>query len=115
VTDIAKWLADLGLAKYASAFAAHEVDFGALQQLSEADLETLGLPLGPRRKVMAALAAHDEPMAPAAPPPSRGEAERRQRLFVPISPPSRRRPTCELPRRSSMRFDRDFAATPSEC
>ena len=84
MTDIAKWLADLGLAKYASAFAAHEVDFVALQQLSEADLETLGLPLGPRRKVMAALAAHDEPMASAAPPPSRGEAERRQLtiLFV---------------------------------
>ena len=54
-----------------------EVDFVALQQLSERTW-TLGLPLGPRRKVMAALAAHDEPMASAAPPPSRGGAERRQ-------------------------------------
>ena len=84
MTDVSTWLADLGLAKYAPAFVAHEVDLDALLQLSEADLETLGLPLGPRRKVMAALAARARQAPPPAAPAPRGEAERRQLtvLFV---------------------------------
>lgn len=36
--EIAAWLARLGLSKYAEVFAAHEVDFEALQQLSDNDL-----------------------------------------------------------------------------
>src|SRR3954467_11199288 len=55
--QIDAWLARLGLSKYAEAFAAHEVDFEALRHLSDDDLRELGLPLGPRRKVLAAIAA----------------------------------------------------------
>jgi class 3 adenylate cyclase/tetratricopeptide (TPR) repeat protein len=45
----------MGLDRYAEAFAAHEIDFEALQYLTDDDLKTLGLPLGPRRKVLAAI------------------------------------------------------------
>ena len=80
--DIASWLARLGLDKYAEAFTANEVDFDALQHL-EGDLRELGLPVGPRRKVLAAIATLDDgtmPQAGSAPEsvPPRREAERRQ-------------------------------------
>jgi class 3 adenylate cyclase/predicted ATPase/energy-coupling factor transporter ATP-binding protein EcfA2 len=83
MSDIATWLARLGLDKYAETFTAHEVDFDALRYLREDDLKELGLPLGPRRKLLAAIAAlqHTEkqallPGATAQRP--RSEAERRQ-------------------------------------
>src|SRR5205085_2689970 len=58
--QIAAWLARFGLSKYADIFAAHEVDLEALRHLSEHDLKELGLPLGPRRKILAALAKTGE-------------------------------------------------------
>src|SRR4029079_2251196 len=79
--QIDAWLARLGLTKYAETFAAHEVDFEALRHLSDDDLKELGLPLGPRRKILAALAETREEAIPARPPSlagSRREAERRQ-------------------------------------
>jgi SAM domain (Sterile alpha motif) len=65
MSDIATWLARLGLDKYAETFTAHEVDFDALRYLREDDLKELGLPLGPRRKLLAAIAAlqHTEKQA----------------------------------------------------
>ena len=79
--QIDAWLARLGLTKYAETFAAHEVDFEALRHLSDDDLKKLGLPLGPRRKILAALAETREEAIPARPASlagSRREAERRQ-------------------------------------
>ena len=58
--DIASWLARLGLDKYTEVFTANEVDLDALRHLSEDDLKELGLPIGPRRKVLAAIAALDD-------------------------------------------------------
>jgi class 3 adenylate cyclase len=55
MTDITTWLAGLGLEKYASRFLQEEVDLDALPLLKEPDLEAMGLPLGPRRKVMRAI------------------------------------------------------------
>jgi class 3 adenylate cyclase/predicted ATPase len=55
--DIASWLAELGLGRYAGLFAANEVDFDSLRYLTEEDLKAIGLPLGPRRKVLAGIAA----------------------------------------------------------
>ncbi len=60
MSQIASWLARLGLSKYAEVFAAHEVDFEALRHLSDDDLKSLGLPLGPRRKILAGLASRSE-------------------------------------------------------
>jgi len=55
LSEIVNWLSGLGLEKYASAFAAAEIDFETLRELEEGDLEELGLPLGPRRKLWGAI------------------------------------------------------------
>ena len=54
--DIAAWLAGLGLAKYATTFAKNEITPEVLPHLLDADLEALGLPMGPRKLVLAAIA-----------------------------------------------------------
>jgi class 3 adenylate cyclase len=79
VADLAEWLAGLGLGKYAAAFVEQEIDFDLLPLLTEADVTELGLPIGPRRKLLEAIAA----LRGATPtrentPERRGEAERRQ-------------------------------------
>ena len=55
MSEIVNWLSGLGLEKYASAFAAAEIDFETLRELEEGDLVELGLPLGPRRKLWGAI------------------------------------------------------------
>ena len=55
MTGIAQWLASYGLDKYAGAFAEAEIDFEVLRDLTEADLEKLGVPLGPRKKLLRAI------------------------------------------------------------
>ena len=52
--DLATWLEQLGLSKYHSAFRANEVEFSDLPDLTEDDLKELGLPVGPRRRLMKA-------------------------------------------------------------
>jgi hypothetical protein len=58
--DIGSWLVRLGLAKYADVFAQNEIDLDTVRHLSDDDLKELGLPIGPRRKVMAAVIALSE-------------------------------------------------------
>ena len=53
--DVASWLAELGLEKYAKDFDDVEIDFETLPELTEEDLRELGLPLGPKRKIWAAI------------------------------------------------------------
>ena len=53
--QLSSWLAQLGLERYARAFADNEVDLDTIRLLTEQDLERLGLPLGPRRKLLSAL------------------------------------------------------------
>ena len=55
--DIGKWLQCHGLDRYADAFAENEIDLGALPHLTEGDLKEMGVALGPRRKLLAAIAA----------------------------------------------------------
>ncbi|KAK7307191.1 hypothetical protein VNO77_40021 [Canavalia gladiata] len=45
----------LGLQKYAILFKAEEVDMTALKQMGENDLKELGIPMGPRKKILLAL------------------------------------------------------------
>jgi hypothetical protein len=84
MTNIARWLEGLGLGKYAAAFADAEIDLAAVPHLTDDDLKELRLPLGPRRKILAAVATavtNSLPLSlePAVPPTSlHGEAERRQ-------------------------------------
>lgn len=88
---LADWLRTLGLERFAAAFADNEIDLDTLPLLSDADLQHLGLPLGPRRKLLDAIAQRrggtrgaaaaaaqvQEPPAAAAPAPV-AEGERRQ-------------------------------------
>lgn len=55
--DLARWLEKLDLGKYAKVFAEHEVSLRDLPHLTEEDLKELGLPLGPRRRLLAAIVA----------------------------------------------------------
>ena len=75
--DIRSWLESLNLGVYAEAFEAEDIDLDALGRLSDADLKELGLTMGPRRKVLAAIAEPAAAPDPENTPFSR-EAERRQ-------------------------------------
>jgi len=82
--DIQIWLADLGLSQYSQAFSENLIDFEVLPDLTEDDLRELDLPMGPRKKLLKAIAAlqaessitdsHSEPPIPV----RAAEAERRQ-------------------------------------
>ena len=55
--QVADWLQKLGLGKYAQSFAENEIDVSVLPHLTDQDLKDIGVPLGPRRKILAAIAA----------------------------------------------------------
>ena len=57
MSDIASWLKKYGLSKYVAAFAEHEIELGDLPELTDEDLVTIGLPLGPRRRFLKAVRA----------------------------------------------------------
>jgi class 3 adenylate cyclase/predicted ATPase len=52
---IADWLAKLDLGQYAKRFAENAIDVSVLHYLTDEDLKELGLPLGHRRKILAAI------------------------------------------------------------
>ncbi len=54
-SDIGRWLEGLDLGQYAPAFAENAVDLADLPHLTDEDLTSLGLPLGPRRRLQAAI------------------------------------------------------------
>ncbi|KAK0584373.1 hypothetical protein LWI29_012150 [Acer saccharum] len=57
-------LHSLGLGKYAIHFKAEEVDMTALKQMSDKDLKELGVPMGPRKKILLALQPHTKQQPP---------------------------------------------------
>ena len=66
--QIADWLEKLGLAQYAQRFVENEIDVSVLQHLTDQDLKDIGVPLGHRRKMLAAI-GELRPAAPAKPYP----------------------------------------------
>ena len=89
MSDIGSWLKGHGLGKFATVFLENEIEVADLVYLTEVDLEKLGLPMGPRKRLLAAVACDDsladelvtveEPAtgSPELAPKARG-AERRQ-------------------------------------
>ena len=64
ISSIAEWLKGLGLAQYDSVFAKNVVDIDVLFDLTEADLEKMGIPLGDRKRVLKATAAYQQRSTP---------------------------------------------------
>ena len=82
--QIADWLEKLGLGQYAQTFAENEIDVSVLPHLTDQDLKDMGVPLGPRRKILAAISKNADAAQVRPEPAARAEqkpqdtAERRQ-------------------------------------
>jgi class 3 adenylate cyclase len=80
--EIADWLDKLGMAEYPERFSESKIDVSVLRHLTDQDLKDIGVALGHRRKILAAiaerLAAPPSLLASTTPPTSETVAERRQ-------------------------------------
>src|SRR4051794_20212945 len=82
--DVAAWLRGLGLEQYVPLFRDNAIDAEVLPELSDADFEKLGVPLGHRKKLLRAIAAlratsaATEPSSSPGAPPLGSTGERRQ-------------------------------------
>jgi len=80
--DVASWLRNLRLGQYESAFVENAIDTDVLPELTEGDLEKLGIPLGDRKRLIKAIKA----MAGGPPVHSlRGKLGRKRRAPTPPS------------------------------
>jgi SAM domain (Sterile alpha motif) len=52
--EIADWLEKLGMSEYTQCFTEHKIDVSVLRYLTDQDLKDIGIPLGHRRKILAA-------------------------------------------------------------
>jgi class 3 adenylate cyclase/predicted ATPase len=83
VSKIEEWLASLGMSEYTQRFAENDIDVSVLRHLTDQDLKELGVSLGHRRKMLAAIiepAVGAPPQQAASPPAPKAldGAERRQ-------------------------------------
>jgi len=80
--QIADWLKKLGMSEYAERFAENDIDIAVLRHLTDQDLKDIGVSLGHRRKMLAAIGelAADTPVTPQPPAVTEPQdtAERRQ-------------------------------------
>ena len=81
--NVAQWLNAIGLGQYEANFRDNKIDFDVLADLSDGDLQELGVPLGDRRRLLRAIAERgaQQPLAtqaqrtPAAPAPAQSFAQ----------------------------------------
>ena len=52
---VREWLASIGMSEYAELFSTNRIDFAVLADLTDHDLEKLGVVLGDRRKILRAI------------------------------------------------------------
>lgn len=85
--DIGDWLRGIGLEQYEATFREHEIVLEVLSELAECDLQSLGIPLGHRKRLVKAIRAlvaegpavkPSSPRVPALAPDAVRLAERRQ-------------------------------------
>jgi class 3 adenylate cyclase/predicted ATPase/ABC-type transport system involved in cytochrome c biogenesis ATPase subunit len=89
--EIAAWLRNLGLERYEAAFRDAEITAAALPELTDADLRELGLPLGPRKVLLRAIAS----LQPAAPVRGRPDDAPPVQISGPSAEPQRTMPQAE--------------------
>ena len=75
--QIADWLKQLGMSEYAQRFAENGIDFSVLAHLTDQDLKDIGVLLGHRRKILAAIAEMTG-VAPATAAPTAATEEKAQ-------------------------------------
>ena len=75
---IADWLEKLGLGQYAQRFTENEIDGSVLRHLTDQDLKDMGVALGHRRKMLAAIGELSKAVAAA--PPSLPKRKRSPRI-----------------------------------
>ena len=81
--DVGGWLRGLGLGQYEANFRDNKIDFDVLADLTDGDLQELGVPLGDRRRLLTAIAelGAQQPLTtqarrtPAAPAPAQSFAQ----------------------------------------
>ena len=84
VQEIGDWLEKLGMPEYGECFAQNKIDLSVLPHLTDQDLKEIGVPLGHRRKMLAAIRElpGESPLAPKTVPTGEAKpqdtAERRQ-------------------------------------
>jgi len=61
--DVREWLHELGLGQYGQTFRDNKIDADVLADLTDGDLEKLGIPLGDRKRLLKAIAASVAPEA----------------------------------------------------
>jgi len=78
--QIADWLKKLGMSEYADRFVENRIDHSVLPDLTDQDLEKLGVLLGDRRKMLRAIRefAGDTAVTPHPPPPGQSQSSRTQ-------------------------------------
>ena len=65
VMDVPTWLRGLGLERHEAAFRDNLIDLDVVRELTENDLEKLGLALGDRKRLLKAIASLPAEAAPA--------------------------------------------------
>jgi hypothetical protein len=86
--DVESWLRSLGLGQYGAAFSENGIATDVLPDLTDSDLEKLGVPLGDRKRLLRAIASLGPPQTPShltGPPAttaSREDAAERRQLTV---------------------------------
>jgi class 3 adenylate cyclase/predicted ATPase len=82
--DVGDWLRSVGLGQYEATFRANEIDADILPELTDSDLEKLGVPLGHRKRLLKAIAGLGVAAAapPTAAPRAAAEAAERRQLTV---------------------------------
>ena len=77
---ITEWLAEIGLERYAPTFEENDIEVSVLRHLTDADLEKIGISLGHRRKILAAIAELvGDVQAPSQPPLTGSKVQADQR------------------------------------
>ena len=85
--DVGNWLRSLGLEQYEAVFRESEIDPEVLPDLTDADLEKLGVPLGHRKRILKAISnltppGQSTPPARIASVPTKTDTAERRQLTV---------------------------------
>ena len=82
--QVANWLKSLGLGEYVQRFAENHIDASVLSDLTDQDLEKIGIPLGHRKRILRAITELGGAVAtsPAAVGSDRHDTAERRQLTV---------------------------------